>query len=128
MRLNGRHNSIAFVVALPFAIVLWQGSSCRSSNANSNGNTMSTNTSTASQSRDLRGTWGGQNIAMEVTDEVRPSNTTARTAASRKRLLPRRTESSKLKEFTSASAADLHGKVRMTVSLLYIGDRSRMTR
>ena len=29
---------------------------------------MNANTSTASQSRDLRGTWGGQSIAMEVTD------------------------------------------------------------
>ena len=29
---------------------------------------MSTNPSTASQSRDLRGTWGGEHIAMEVTD------------------------------------------------------------
>ena len=29
---------------------------------------MNANTSTASQSRDLRGTWGGEHIAMEVTD------------------------------------------------------------
>ena len=29
---------------------------------------MSANTSTASQSRNLRGTWGGEHIAMEVTD------------------------------------------------------------
>ncbi len=29
---------------------------------------MNANTSTSSQSRDLRGTWGGQSIAMEVTD------------------------------------------------------------
>src|SRR5688572_22305119 len=69
MRLNGRHNSIAIVAALPFALLLWQGSSCRSSNANSNANTsLNANTSTASRSRDLRGTWGGEHIAMEVTD------------------------------------------------------------
>src|SRR5688572_20054419 len=69
MRLNGRHNSIAIVAALPFALLLWQGSSCRSSNANSNANTsLNANTSTASQSRDLRGTWGGEHIAMEITD------------------------------------------------------------
>jgi hypothetical protein len=29
---------------------------------------MNANTSTTSQSRDLRGTWGGEHIAMEVTD------------------------------------------------------------
>jgi len=29
---------------------------------------MNANASTASQSRDLRGTWGGEHIAMEVTD------------------------------------------------------------
>lgn len=29
---------------------------------------MSANANTASQSRDLRGTWGGEHIAMEVTD------------------------------------------------------------
>jgi hypothetical protein len=69
MRLNGRHNSIAIVVALPLAFFLWQGSSCRSSKANSNGNSsMNANASTANQTRDLRGTWGGEHIAMEVTD------------------------------------------------------------
>ena len=68
MRLNGRHNSIVIVAALPFALFLWQGSSCRSSKANSNGNSsINANASTASQSRDLRGTWGGEHIAMEVT-------------------------------------------------------------
>ena len=64
-----KYNSIAVLVALPFALFLWQGSSCRSSKANSNGHSsMNAKASTASQSRDLRGTWGGEHIAMEVTD------------------------------------------------------------
>jgi hypothetical protein len=68
MRTN-RYNSISVLFALPFAFVLWQGSSCRSSNANANTNlSMNANASTASQSRDLRGTWGGEHIAMEVSD------------------------------------------------------------
>ncbi|MGZ5483123.1 MAG: hypothetical protein ACXWID_14195 [Pyrinomonadaceae bacterium] len=68
MRTN-RYNSIGILFALPLALFLWQGSSCRSSKANSNGNApMNANTSTANQSRDLRGTWGGEHIAMEVTD------------------------------------------------------------
>lgn len=67
---KNRYNSIGVLFALPLAFFLWQGSSCRSSNANSNANsTMNANTSTANQSRDLRGTWGGQSIAMEVSDE-----------------------------------------------------------
>jgi hypothetical protein len=70
MKRTGRYNSIALVVALPFALCLWQSSSCRSSNPNSNGNSsMNANASTPSQSRDLRGTWGGNHIAMEVSDE-----------------------------------------------------------
>ena len=69
MRTN-RFNSITVGVALPLALFLWQGSSCRSSNANSSANAqMNANTNSASQSRDLRGTWGGQSIAMEVGDE-----------------------------------------------------------
>lgn len=69
MTKSNRHNSIAILLALPLAFFLWQGSSCRSSTANSNGNpSMNANTSTSGQSRDLRGTWGGQGIAMEVTD------------------------------------------------------------
>lgn len=68
MRTN-RYNSLTVLLALPFALFLWQGSSCRSSKANSNVNSsMNANSSTASQSRDLRGTWGGEHIAMEVTD------------------------------------------------------------
>jgi hypothetical protein len=66
---NNFYNSIGVLVALPLALFLWQGSSCQSSKANSNGNlSMNANVSTASQSRDLRGTWGGEHIAMEVTD------------------------------------------------------------
>lgn len=66
---DGRHNSIAILFALPLAFFLWQGSSCRSSKANSNGNApVNANTSASSQSRDLRGQWGDQGIAMEVTD------------------------------------------------------------
>ena len=68
---KNRYNSIALLLALPLAFVLWQGSSCRSPNANSNAQpTMNANTSIspATQSRDLRGEWGGQGIAMEVTD------------------------------------------------------------
>src|SRR6185503_17204863 len=71
---KNRYNSIALLLALPLAFVLWQGSSCRSSNANSNAkptmnaNTSTASTSTASQSRDLRGEWGGQGISLEVTD------------------------------------------------------------
>ncbi|MGQ0762355.1 MAG: hypothetical protein ACT4OT_10130 [Acidobacteriota bacterium] len=69
MKVSGRYNSVAFVVALPLALFLWQGSSCRGSKANSNGNSsMNANASTSSQSRNLRGTWGGEHIAMEVTD------------------------------------------------------------
>lgn len=62
------HRSIAILAVLPLAIFLWQGSSCRSSNANANGN-MNANANTSSQARDLRGTWGGQHVVMEVTDE-----------------------------------------------------------
>lgn len=66
---KNRYNSIAIIVALPLAFFLWQSSSCRSSKANSNVNSsMNANASTASQSRDLRGAWGGEHIAMEVTD------------------------------------------------------------
>ena len=61
---------MTFLLVLPLAFVLWQGSSCRGSKANSNANSsMNANVSTPSQSRDLRGTWGGQGIAMEVSDE-----------------------------------------------------------
>jgi hypothetical protein len=68
MRTNG-YNSIGVLFALPLVFFLWQGSSCRSSKANSNRNSsMNTNAITASQSRDLRGTWGGEHIAMEITD------------------------------------------------------------
>jgi hypothetical protein len=68
IRTNG-YNSFALLVALPFALFFWQGSSCRSSKANSNGNSsMNANAGTSSQLRDLRGTWGGEHIAMEVTD------------------------------------------------------------
>jgi hypothetical protein len=63
-----RYNSIAAAIALPFALFLWQGSSCRSSKANSNANVaMNTNTSTSTVG-DLRGVWGAQGVAMEVTD------------------------------------------------------------
>lgn len=63
-----RYNSIALWVALPLALSLWQGSSCRSSRANSNtGSTVNANAST--QRRDLRGAWGGDHIAMEVTGD-----------------------------------------------------------
>lgn len=69
MRSN-RYNSIGVLVALPLALFLWQGSSCRSSNANSHANsTMNANAKPPTQARDLRGTWGGQSIAMEVSDE-----------------------------------------------------------
>lgn len=65
MRSN-RHNSIAILLVLPLAL-LWQSSSCRSSNANSRGNSpVNANTT---QKRDLRGPWGGQGIAMEVSDD-----------------------------------------------------------
>ena len=89
---------------------------------------MNANANTASQSRDLRGQWGGEHIAMEVTDEGATSNTTARTAALPKRLLPTRTESSKPKGFTSASAAVRRGKVKMRVSRPSIVVRSKMKR
>jgi len=66
---TNRYNSFALLLALPFAFFLWQGSSCRSSKANSNTHsTMNANASTVSQSRDLRGQWGGEHIAMEVTE------------------------------------------------------------
>jgi len=66
---KNRYNSIGVLVALPLAILLWQGSSCRSFNVNSNANpTLNANGKTSGQSRDLRGTWGGEHIAMEVTD------------------------------------------------------------
>ncbi|HEX5701987.1 MAG TPA: hypothetical protein VFX97_02070 [Pyrinomonadaceae bacterium] len=65
-----RYNSIALLFAMPLMLFFWQGSSCRSSNANSNGNaSMNANTNKAIQSRDLHGTWGGQSIAMEVSNE-----------------------------------------------------------
>ena len=68
MTKSNRLNSIAVLLVLWLAFFLWQGSSCRSSNTNSNASsTMNTNTSTAIQSRDLRGMWGGEHIAMEVT-------------------------------------------------------------
>ena len=70
MKVTSRYNSIGVLVALPLALLLWQDSSCRSSKKNSNTNSnMNTNATTPSQSRDLRGTWGGQSIAMEVSDE-----------------------------------------------------------
>ncbi|HKO34999.1 MAG TPA: hypothetical protein VJV21_00875 [Pyrinomonadaceae bacterium] len=66
---KNRYNSLTVIVALPLLLFLWQGSSCRSSDANSNaGPNMNANVKTVNQSRDLRGTWGGQGIAMEVTD------------------------------------------------------------
>lgn len=66
---KSQYNSIGVLAALPLALFLWQGASCRSSNANSNANpTMNVNANTASQSRDLRGQWGGQHISMQVTD------------------------------------------------------------
>jgi len=65
MRKN-RSNSIALLFVLPLAF-LWQGSSCQSPQANSHGNSI-VNASPTSQSSDLRGQWGGQHIAMEVTD------------------------------------------------------------
>lgn len=60
----------ALLVSLPLMICLWQGSSCRSSNANAN-NPLNTNgmTTNSNQNRDLRGLWGGQHISMEVTAE-----------------------------------------------------------
>jgi hypothetical protein len=64
-----RYNSISVLFALPLALMLWQGSSCRSSKTNSNVNSaMNVNAKTSSHERDPRGTWGGQHIAMEVSD------------------------------------------------------------
>lgn len=67
---KSQHNSIAVLIALPLAIVLWQGSSCRSGNSNASNTSMNANkVVTTTQKQDLRGTWGGDHIAMEVTDE-----------------------------------------------------------
>ena len=68
---KNRYNSIGVLAAIPLALFLWQGSSCRTSNANSNANSTmkaNANTSSPSQSRNLRGTWGGQSISMDVSD------------------------------------------------------------
>lgn len=67
-------NSLSGVFCLPIALLLWQGSSCHSSNVNKNGNStrndnhpMNTN-STPRQSANVKGTWGAQGISMEVTE------------------------------------------------------------
>lgn len=64
-----RNYSISVVLCLPMVMLLWQGSSCRSSNSNLNGTRTSMNDNRANtQEPGLRGTWGGQHISMEVND------------------------------------------------------------
>jgi hypothetical protein len=72
MKQASSFHAMAILVALPLAINMWQEPSCRSGGpANSATRSMNTNTITApgSQDRELRGIWGGQHIAMEVTDD-----------------------------------------------------------
>ena len=61
------------VFCLPLAtMMLWQGSSCKSTKANLNSarsdNQSMSNNSTRQNTTDLKGTWGGDHISMNVTD------------------------------------------------------------
>ena len=60
---------IALLVAVLLALSLSQNSVCRGSATNS-GNSMNKNSTAVSaiQNEDLRGTWGGQHVVMEIKD------------------------------------------------------------
>jgi hypothetical protein len=64
------YHSVALLIALPLALSLSQNSACRSSGTNSGNSSMNTNSTVVTdiQNPDLRGTWGGQHIAMEIKD------------------------------------------------------------
>ena len=64
-------------LCLPLMILLWQGSSCHSSNSNMSNNSArrenaNANANTSSNNRqnpaDVKGVWGGDHISVEVTD------------------------------------------------------------
>jgi hypothetical protein len=66
-------NSLSALFCLPVALVLWQSSSCHSSNLNKNGNSTrndnhSMNSNSTRQGSEVNGLWGAQGISMEVTD------------------------------------------------------------
>ena len=66
-------NSLSVMLCLSLALTLWQGSSCHSSNLNKNGNSTrsesrSMNNNSTAQRSEVKGTWGAQGIAMEVSD------------------------------------------------------------
>jgi hypothetical protein len=65
-----RFHSIALLAALPLALSLSQNSACRGGATNSDKTPMNSNSAPVSaiQNPDLRGTWGGQDVAMEVKD------------------------------------------------------------
>ena len=67
-----KRDSLSLFSFMPLIVVmLWQGSSCNTTKANKNAtrnNNHSMNNNNPSQSSDVKGTWGGTGIAMEVTD------------------------------------------------------------
>ena len=62
-----RMNLLSAIVCLPMAFVIWQGSSCHSSNSRMSNNS-GANSSGSTQTSGLHGLWGGQHINMEVSD------------------------------------------------------------
>ena len=67
-----KRDSLSLFSFMPLIVVmLWQGSSCNTTKANKNAtrnDNHSMNNNNPRQSSDVKGTWGGTGIAMEVTD------------------------------------------------------------
>ena len=74
-------NWLGAVFCLPLALLLWQGSSCHSTDSNPNNNSvrpgtnvnvnkpqLNNNIRTAPAAVDLIGVWGGDHVSMEVTE------------------------------------------------------------
>ena len=69
MKRANSFQSLAILFALPLAMHVSQNTSCRSGSTNTGNSSMNANTSVVTRTQDLRGTWGGQSISMEVTAE-----------------------------------------------------------
>jgi len=61
-------NSINAILSLPLALLLWQGSSCGSTNSRVSNDSGATNINRTMQNQDLNGLWGGLHIALEMKD------------------------------------------------------------